>query len=57
MAGHKLLSFMDAYYGYNQIKMYELKMEATSFVIDWGTYYSRVTLFVLNHKGNILKVG
>lgn len=58
MVGHKLLSFMDAYSSYNQIKMYELKMEATSFIINRGTYCSRVMLFGLkNCKGNILKVG
>lgn len=35
-AGHELLSFMNAYSGYNQIKMYEMDMEATSFIIDRG---------------------
>ena len=32
MAGHKLLSFMDAFSGYNQIRMDEADQEKTSFV-------------------------
>lgn len=34
IAGHELLSFMDAYSGYNQIPMYELDEEHTSFITD-----------------------
>ena len=37
-AGHALLSFMDAYSGYNQIPMYEPDQEHTSFIIDRGLY-------------------
>lgn len=33
-AGHKLLSFMEAYSGYNQIKMYEPDKETTFLVLD-----------------------
>ena len=33
-AGHELLSFMDAYSGYNQIPMYEPDEEHTSFITD-----------------------
>ena len=33
-AGHKLLSFMDAFLGYNQIRMDEADQEKTSFVIS-----------------------
>ena len=33
-AGHKLLSFMDAFLGYNQIRMDEADKEKTSFVIS-----------------------
>ncbi|XP_074327402.1 uncharacterized protein LOC141665320 [Apium graveolens] len=33
-AGHALLSFMDAYSSYNQISMYELDQEHTSFITD-----------------------
>ena len=35
-AGHALLSFMDAYSGYNQIPMYEPDQEHTSFITDRG---------------------
>ena len=31
-AGHKLLSFMDAFLGYNQIRMDEVDQEKTSFI-------------------------
>ena len=31
-AGHRLLSFMDAFLGYNQIKMDETDQEKTSFI-------------------------
>ena len=37
-AGHALLSFMDAYSGYNQIPMYEPDLEHTSFITDRGLY-------------------
>ena len=37
-AGHALLSFMDAYSGYNQIPMYEPDQEDTSFITDRGLY-------------------
>ena len=36
MVGHELLSFMDAYSGYNQIPMYELDEEHTFFITDRG---------------------
>lgn len=38
---------MDAYSGYNQIKMSKPDMKATSFVIDQGTYYYKVMPFGL----------
>ena len=36
-AGHALLSFMDRFSGYNQIKMAPKDMENTSFFTPWGT--------------------
>ena len=36
-AGHALLSFMDRFSGYNQIKMAPKDMENTSFITPWGT--------------------
>ena len=38
MSRHELLSFMDAYFGYNQILMYEPVEEHTSFITDQGFY-------------------
>ncbi|GMH26977.1 hypothetical protein Nepgr_028820 [Nepenthes gracilis] len=38
IAGHELLSFMDAYSGYNQIRMRPEDEEHTSFMIDHSTY-------------------
>lgn len=38
-AGHQTLSFMDAFSGYNQIKMYEPDQEKTTFIIDRGLFY------------------
>ena len=37
-ARHELMSFMDAFSGYNQIKMKEEDQEKTSFVNAWATY-------------------
>ena len=41
-AGHELLSFMDAFFGYNKISMDPDDQEKTSFVIAQGTYCYRV---------------
>ena len=37
-ARHALLSFMDGFSRYNQIKMALEDMEKTSFITPWGTY-------------------
>ncbi|EXB53021.1 Transposon Ty3-I Gag-Pol polyprotein [Morus notabilis] len=37
-AGHEMLSFMDAYSGYNQIPMHPSDEEHTLFIIDRGLY-------------------
>ena len=49
--GHELLSFMDAFSGYNQISMDPDDQEMTSFVIAQGTYYYRVMPFGLKNAG------
>ncbi|KAA3483442.1 RNA-directed DNA polymerase (Reverse transcriptase), Ribonuclease H-like protein [Gossypium australe] len=36
-AGHLLFSFMDGFFGYNQIEMHPEDMEKTIFVTMWGT--------------------
>ena len=50
-AGHELLSFMDAFSGYNQISMDPNDQEKTSFVTAQGTYCYRVMLFGLKNAG------
>ncbi|CAL2277237.1 unnamed protein product [Prunus armeniaca] len=50
-AGHELLSFMDAYSGYNQIMMYPPNQEHTSFITDRGLYCYKVMPFDLKNAG------
>ena len=50
-AGHKLLSFMDAFSDYNQISMDPNDQEKTSFVIAQGTYCYWVMPFGLKNAG------
>ena len=52
-AGHKLLSFMDAFSGYNQILMDENDQEKTSFVTNQGLYRYKVMPFGLKKAGAI----
>ena len=49
--GHELLSFMDAYSGYNQILMYEPDEEHTSFITDQGLYCYKTMPFGLKNTG------
>ena len=50
-AGHKLLTFMDAFSGYNQILMAEEDQEKTAFVTSQGLYCYRVMPFGLKNVG------
>ena len=50
-ARHQLLSFMDAFSGYNQIRMYEDDQEKTSFVTSQGLFCYRVMPFGLKNAG------
>ena len=50
-AGHKLLSFMDTFSGYNQIRMNEADQEKTSFVISQGFFCYKVIPFGLKNEG------
>ena len=54
-AGHELLSFMDAFFGYNQISMDPDDQEKTSFVTAQGTYCYRVMPFGLKNAGATYK--
>ena len=51
IVGHELLSFMDAFSGYNQISMDLDDQEKTSFVTGQGTYCYRVMPFGLKNAG------
>ena len=48
---HELLSFMDAFSGYNQIKMNEEDQERTSFVTSQGLFCYKVMPFGLKNTG------
>ncbi|KAI5341938.1 hypothetical protein L3X38_009813 [Prunus dulcis] len=50
-AGHALLSFMDAYLGYNQIFMHPEDQAHTSFITDRGLYCYKVMPFGLKNAG------
>ena len=48
---HQFLSFMDAFSGYNQIKMEEVDQEKTSFVTNQGLFCYKVVSFGLKNAG------
>ncbi|KAL5546495.1 hypothetical protein UlMin_006182 [Ulmus minor] len=50
-AGHELLSFMDAFSGYNQILMHPEDQEKTSFVMERGIFCYKVMPFGLKNAG------
>ena len=50
-AGHVMLSFMDGFFGYNQIMMALEDREKITFIIEWGTYCYRVMPFGLKKAG------
>ena len=50
-ARHELLSFMDAFSGYNQIKMNKEDQEKTSFVTSQGLFCYKVMSFGLKNAG------
>ncbi|KAK0606812.1 hypothetical protein LWI29_004626 [Acer saccharum] len=50
-AGHETLSFMDAYSGYNQIKMHKPDEEKTAFTTDQRLYCYTVMPFGLKNAG------
>ena len=52
-ARHQILSFMDAFSSYNQIKMEETDQEKTSFVTSQGLFCFKVTSFGLKNTGAI----
>ena len=50
-AGRELLSFLDAYFGYHQIKMKESDQLATSFITPFGMYCYVTMPFGLRNTG------
>ena len=46
-AGSVLMSFMDGFWGYNQINMGLKDMNKTTFTTEWGIYCYTITLFGL----------
>ena len=49
IAGHKLLTFMDAFSGYNQIKLAEEDQKKTAFITSQGLYCYKVMPFRLKN--------
>lgn len=50
-AGHHILSFLDAYSGYNQILMHPRDKEKTAFETDSDNFYYEVMPFDLKNAG------
>ena len=50
-AGYEMLSFMDGFLGYNQIRLAEEDQDKTSFTMPWGTYCYVVMPFGLKNAG------
>ena len=50
-AGHHILSFMDAFSGYNQIMMDPVDQEKMAFITEQGLYCHRVMLFRFKNTG------
>ena len=51
MVGHKLLTFMDAFSGYNRIRMLEEDQEKAAFITSQGLYCYKVMPFGLKNAG------
>ena len=51
IAKHQLLSFLDAFSGYNQIRIHEADQEKTSFVTSQGLFCYKVMPFALKNAG------
>ena len=49
--GFRILSFMDAFFGYNQIHMAKEDQEMTTFIMDHGLYCYKVMPFGLKNAG------
>ncbi|KAH9298554.1 hypothetical protein KI387_030236, partial [Taxus chinensis] len=50
-AGYEMLSLMDGFFGYNQIKIVEEDKHKINFTTPWGTFYYQVMPFGLKNAG------
>jgi hypothetical protein len=50
-ASHEALSFMDDFFGYNQIQIHLANQYKTAFTTPWGTFAYRVMPFGLKNAG------
>lgn len=50
-SSHQVLSFMDAFSGYNQVFMNPPDQEKTAFITEQGVYCYKVTPFGLKNAG------
>ena len=50
-SGQEIMSFLDAYSGYNQIQMYEPYISKTAFTTDTANYCYKVMPFSLKNVG------
>jgi hypothetical protein len=50
-AGHEALSFMDRFFGYNQIQIHPADQYKTAFITPWGTFAYCVLPFGLKNTG------
>ena len=50
-AGHDSLCFLDAYFGYHQIKMVETDQAATAFITPYGPFCFNTMPFGLKNAG------
>jgi len=50
-AGHKILSFLDAFSRYNQIPMYDRDVDKTTFITESANYCYQVMPFDLKNAG------
>ena len=58
MAGHKLLTFMDAFLGYNQMKMAEEDQEKITFVTKLRALLLQGNAFwTEEHRSNLPEIG
>ena len=51
IVGHQLLSFMDAFSRYNQIRMDEANQEKTTFITSQGLFCYKIMSFGLKNVG------